>query len=151
MTLDTRGIRDALITHGKKLGVFDVVLAHEPKSKPGAGTALALFSGELMPVESSGLSSTSMLWVWYGRISIPMMREPQDDIDADLLSAAAAFIGSLTGGFTLGGLVRAVDVFGAHGSPLGGEPGFLDHDGTKYRVFVITIPLIVNDVFDQGA
>lgn len=152
MSIDTKAVRDALITHGQKLGAFATVQAHEPKSAPAPGLALCLFSGPLEPVQLSGLASTSMLWVWYGRVTKLMLTEPQDDIDPDIVAAGCALIESMTGGFTLGGLVRAIDVFGAaSGYRLGGDLGYTDVDKAKYRAFLITIPLIFNDSFDQGA
>lgn len=151
MSIDTRAVRDALVTHAQALGVFQNVLAHEPKSKPGALLSCSLFSGRFTAA-SSGLASTSMLWVWHARITLAMLTEPQDDIDPRVIDAGAALLTSLSAGFTLGGLARSIDVFGSQsGVRLEGDSGYHTHDSTGYRAFMITIPIILNDVFTQGA
>jgi len=58
---------------------------------------------------------------------------------------------SYIGGFTLGGLVRDVDVNGEFGTPLEAVYGYVAIDGAMYRVATITIPVIVNDVWTQNA
>jgi hypothetical protein len=55
------------------------------------------------------------------------------------------------GDFTLGGLVRNVDVRGADGAPLDGQAGYLKQDEVLYRVFTITLPVVVNDAWDEAA
>jgi len=42
-------------------------------------------------------------------------------------------------------------LLGAFGDPLKFEPGWLDPNGSPYRVGELTLPLILNDVFPQGA
>lgn len=151
MTIDTRAMRDALVTHAQALGVFQSVLAHEPKSKPGPKCSLSLWSGPARPVPSSGLASTSILWVWQGRITLAMLTEPQDDIDSVIMDAAFALLTSLSAGFTLGGLVRNIDLLGANGIPLAGDTGYHTHDNVAFRAFGLTIPLVINDAFSQVA
>lgn len=148
--IDTRAVRNALVTHAEGLGVFQQVLAHEPKSKPGPARSLSLWSGIARPAQS-GLDSTSVLWVWTGRITVSMLTEPQDDIDCNVMDAALAYLAALSGGFTLGGLARDIDLLGQHGLPLAGDMGYHTHSDTMYRAFAIQIPIVFNDVLSQVA
>ncbi len=79
-----------------------------------------------------------------------MMDEPQDDTDEKVLVATCALMALYSGDFELGGQVMEVDLEGAHGFPLAAKAGYLNQDGKLYRVMVIQIPLIVNDVFTQN-
>lgn len=148
--IDTRAVRDALVTRAESLGVFQQVLAHEPKSKPGAKCSLSLWSGLARPA-SSGLDSTSLLWVWTGRVTVSMLTEPQDDIDCTVMDAALAFMGALSGDFDLGGLARDVDLLGQHGIALSGDMGYHTHSDTMYRAFAMQIPIVFNDALSQVA
>lgn len=153
MSLDVVAIQAALIDKAATLGRFDQIAGHEPKNKPGNGISLALWLDEVRAWgHGSGLASTSALVTWNARASVPMLREPLDRIDTDLGAAGAAYMEALAGGFTLGGTVRNVDLLGeASGIPLLGKAGYLNQDGSLFRVFTITIPMIVNDVFVEGS
>lgn len=146
-------IQTALADEALALGVFDRVATHEPKSKPGNGLSLVLWVNAIKPARgASGLAVMSSLVIWNARLMIPMLREPQDTIDTDLATAGCAYIEALAGGFTLNGTVRNVDIFGeADGTMLSGVMGYLNQDNTLYRVFTITIPIIVNDSFPEVA
>jgi hypothetical protein len=80
-----------------------------------------------------------------------MLAEPQDDIDLNLALATHAVMSAITGDFTLGGLVRTVDLLGMTSEQLGGEAGYLNQDQKLYRVMVITVPCLVNDLWTQEA
>lgn len=151
--MDLAAIQAALADEALTLGVFDRVATHEPKSKPGNGISLVLWAARIEPSRvASGLAAVSTLVIWNARAMIPMLREPQDTIDTDLATAGCAYIEALCGGFTLGGIVRDVDIFGeGNGTMLAGTMGYLNQDGTMFRVFTITIPIIVNDSFTEVA
>lgn len=153
MSIDLAAIQSALESEALALGVFDRVMTHEPKSKPGNGISLVLWAARIEPSRvASGLAAVSTLIVWNARAMIPMLREPEDTIDTDLAAAGCAYIEALAGGYTLGGIVRDVDVFGeSNGTMLAGTMGYLNQDNVLYRVFTITIPMIVNDSFTEVA
>jgi hypothetical protein len=155
MTFDSAAVislRDQVVSHALKLGVFDKVANHEPKNAPGNGLFASIYMQEIDPLpEISGLASTSGRVAFHIRIETNMLQEPQDDIDGLILTAATTLIGEYSGNFTLGGTVRNVDLLGAHGEPLKAQAGYLDIDKKLYRVMVVTLPIVINDLWQQVA
>ena len=150
MALGASAILAAVRDHAASTGLFEGVLGHEPKSAPGNGLRAAVWVQRIEPT-SSGLDSTSARLVLSVRVYKNMLSEPQDSIDTDLLGAVDALMTAYTGDFTLGGLARNVDVLGIDGDPLSAEAGYLEQDGKMYRVMVITLPLHINDLWEQVA
>lgn len=152
MSLNVTTILDAIVSHALALGYFERVNAHEPASAPGHGLSAAVWAQEIRPVPSgSGLSSTTARVVFNLRLFTTMLQEPADAIDPNLLAAVDALMTAYSGDFELGGNVRNVDLLGQAGVPLSAQAGYVKIDGALYRVMDLTLPLIVNDVFDQGA
>lgn len=149
--MDTTAIVEAVATHAEVLGIFETpVLRHEPKSAPGVGIHLAVFGERLTPVRSSGLASVSGRLVLTARIYISMLMEPQDAIDPLLFGAADALFTAYCGDFELGGLIRQVDIFGAHGVGLDCDAGYGAIDSKVFRIADITLPLIINDIWTEA-
>lgn len=151
MTVDLRAIRDMVVTHALESGYFERVNTHEPKNSPGNGISAAIWVRSLGPVKTSGLAQTSGLLVFNIRVTNNMLAEPQDEIDANLLDAVSGLMNLYSGDFELGGNVRNVDLLGMAGVPMSMETGYLNQDGKMLRAMVITLPLIVNDVWSQVA
>jgi hypothetical protein len=151
MSLDSAGILAALESHAAELGVFERINLHEPKNAP-AGLVASIWLSKLVPAAgASGLYSTSALLIFQVRLSTSMLAEPQDSIDVTLLKAVDALIGAYSADFDLNGLVRCVDLLGQQqGQGLGGEGGYINQDGKLLRVFTLSVPLIVDDVWNQG-
>lgn len=150
MALDLASPRSWLTSHAQALGVFGQVLAHEPVSAPGSGLTFAVWLGDIGPVQSSGLNSTSARVTFNGRVYLPADTEPMDDVDLVIGGAAASVIGAYSGDFTLGGTVRNVDLLG-EGEALKARLGYLQLGSTTYRIATITIPTTINDVWTQAA
>lgn len=153
MALDLRTIRAAVESHALATGYFAATAGHEPENATGPGITAAVWVDELLPVRRrSGLASTSTIVVLQVRLQMPTTYEPADDIDPLLLDAADALMRAYSGDFELGGVVAAVDLLGLAGGPmLRGKAGYLPQgDGQLYRVFVITLPLLVDDLFAQA-
>jgi hypothetical protein len=150
MALGTAAILDAVISHAKAAGRFERALTHEPKSAPGNGLTVAVWVQNLRPTTSSGLASTSARLQISVRVYTNMLADPQDKIDARLLDAVDALMAAYTGDFELGGLIRNVDLLGEHGDPLSADAGYLEQDSKLYRVMVISLPLIINDLWSQA-
>lgn len=150
--LDFAGIYNAVQTHLLRVGWFDRVAGHEPKNAPGSGLTAAVWLAKIGPdPESSGLAATSGRITLTVRIYSPMLAEPADDIDVNLAQATHAVMVALSGDLTLGGTVRTVDLLGMGSSDrLGGEAGYLNQDQKLYRVMVITVPVLVNDLWSQS-
>lgn len=155
-TLDVATLLDFAVSHALTLGRFDAVNTHEPKSKPGIGLTCAIWVDRFEPIDArSGLATTSALVVLSVRAYTSMLAEPQDMIDPNLTSAVDALMRGYCGDFTVTSLtgtqVAYVDVLGMHGVALSGQAGYLNVDGKLYRVFTVSLPLIVDDLWDQVA
>jgi len=143
---------DQIKSHAMKLGLFEETRTHEPKNAPGHGLRVAVWLHTLEPIAAaSSLVATSGRVEFHVRVHSSMLQEPQDDIDRDLLIAVSALMGEYSGNFTLGGTVRDVDLLGEHGPPMSAQAGYLDMDHKLYRVMVITLPIIINDLWTQVA
>jgi hypothetical protein len=150
--MDVDAIFAALISKAQASGKFEVVQGSEPKNAPGAGVTGAFWFTALDPVPAaSGLSSTTIRFVVTMRIYVPSVSEPADAIDPQVISAAAVMFTTLSGAFTLGGLVREIDLLGEFGTPLSARPGWLPFDNTKFRTIDITIPMIIDNEYTQAA
>ncbi len=152
MPLDITTLLDRAVSHAMAAGLFERVNGHEPKNAPGAGLTAALWAQNIGPARrASGLDSTTIRLELAVRLYSSLQQEPQDAIDPELLAALDVLLAAYSGDFTLGDAVRQVDLLGAYGTPLGAQAGYLAHDGVVYRVFTITLPLIVNDLWNQEA
>jgi hypothetical protein len=76
---------------------------------------------------------------------------PDEAIDPEMLNAVDQLFAAYSADFTLGDLVRHVDLLGAYGVPLEAVAGYLLVEGGEYRVMTIVLPLIVNDLWEQSA
>lgn len=149
--MNTSGIFNALVSHGMASGLFERVNTHEPKNAPGNGLSMAVYLNNIVPAAgASGLNSTTGLLLFSVRVYSSMVAEPQDDIDPALLDAVDALFVAYSGDFTLGDLVRNVDLLGQYSTPLQAEFGYIEIDKKLYRVGTITVPLIVNDLWSQS-
>lgn len=139
----------ALESHALELGLFTTVNRHEPENDPGSGIACAIVIGAITPVRTSGLSVTSFRVEWAARCYVPATTRPLDELDPVAAGAACDLMASFSADFTLGGLVREVDLLGSDGQPMQAMPGWLEQSGKKFRTADVAIPLIVNDAFPQ--
>lgn len=152
MSLAVSDIYAQVVSHAKRLGVFNQVLTHEPKGAPGDGITCAIWLGSLEPIPLvSGLAVTSLRLELSIRIYENFKSQPEDEIDKRLLDATSKLMEAYTGDFQLGGTVMDVDLLGAHGTPLEALGGYLLQDSTQYRVVVMTLPIIIADVYTQTA
>lgn len=152
MSIDLKGLINAVSSPAAASGHFDAVQGHEPKSAPGNGLLLAVFLSGILPVaRASGLATTSARVELTARIYKPFLSQPEDLIDPAIGDAANDLMLAYSADFDLAGLARNVDLLGAHGAPLGGRAGYQKVDTTTYRVFDIVIPIIVNDAWAQEA
>lgn len=152
MTLDPVAIIGAVTDHALALGIFEAVNGHEPKSAPTlTGVTAAVWVQSVAPIRSSGLQATSGRLELTVRLYQSMLSDPMDAIDPDMLSAVSTLIAAYSGDFELGGSVRAVDLLGSDGVPLSAVAGYVEQDKKPYRIFDVTLPLLINDVWSvQG-
>lgn len=132
-------------------GLFETVggdLTH----MPGQGLRAAVWLDYGEPIrEASGLASVTIRMDLFIRMYGPVHSQPLDEIDPTMLRALDALGKAYVGGFTLDGLVRNVDIFGAHGRRMSWKAGYLDVQEGTCRVLTLTLPLVVNDVWDEVA
>lgn len=150
MSIQTKLILEALVSHAAASGYFDRVNTHEPKNPPGKGLTAAAWLQNASPIKGSGLNSTSSRVVFTVRIFTSMLTEPQDMIDPNIMDAADKLMSAYSGDFTLDGLIRNIDLLGASGNPLSMVAGYLDVANKLYRIMDITVPCIINDSWDQN-
>lgn len=135
----------ALESHAKAMNRFQAVDTEQPTASPAAGLYCSVIVGPItLLAAESGLDAAT------GRVEFHVMTWSQaakrkvDPTDRKLLSATCALMGEYAGGFTLGGLIRNVDVFG-----MSAHPGWIDFQGSQCRAFDITLPLVINDMFAE--
>lgn len=145
--VETLAIVEAVVSHAAASGRFERVNQHEPKNAPGHGLTAAVWVQRLGPLAlRSGLAATSALLLVNVRVYTNMIAEPQDAIDPNLTAAVDALMAAYSADFTLDGLVAEVDLLGQYGTPLAAEAGYLE----LFRVMTLTVPLVINDVWEQA-
>jgi hypothetical protein len=149
VALELTALLDAMESHAATSGHFERINRHEPKNAPDGDLTAAMWVQGVRPIRS-GLSTTTVLVTFMIRLYQGMLSEPQDSIDPRLLKAADDVMSLYSGDFTLDGLVRNVDLLGEYSDGMSGQAGYLNLSGTLYRVFDITVPLVVNDLWEQA-
>ncbi|MCT2591148.1 hypothetical protein LHJ74_14735 [Streptomyces sp. N2-109] len=150
MSLDLRDLLSRAQSHAAALGHFERINTHEPKNPPGYGLSAAIWVQRVTPVRTSGLTSTTVRVELGVRLYSPVDVGDPDGIDPNLIAAADALMAAYSGDFELGGAVRQVDLLGAHGEPMDAQAGYLEQDGTTFRVITIALPLVINDLWEQA-
>lgn len=151
MSLNIDTLMDKITSHAQATALFDTVSGHEPKNAPGNGLHAAVWLGEIEPIESSAIDKVSIVVVFNVRIYSSFLSEPYDAIDPNLAKAVDTLVTAYCGDFELGGNARNIDIFGSSGYKLKADPGYLNQDGKLYRVFVITVPVLINDIWTETA
>lgn len=153
MALTTKLYMDALISHALSLGYFTSVNSVDTGSTPSNdGLSGVLWSRRTRALPArSGLNSTSALVTFMMRLFHSANSDPLGEIDPRMIDATDALLNAYSGDFTLGGLVAYIDLLGEHGEGLGSDSGWLDMgEDRKFRIVDITIPLVINDVWNQA-
>lgn len=151
MALDIRTVLSAVESHALASGYFVAVNGHEPKSPPTSGITAAVWVHKIGPARgASGLDSTTARLALYVRLYSSTVQQPADAIDPDLVTALDVLFAAYHGDFTLDGLIRNVDLKGQFGDPLQADEGYLNEGGSEFRVFTITLPLIINDLWQEA-
>jgi len=149
--MSTQGLFNALVSHGMASGLFERVSSHEPKNAPGNGYSMFVYLDRIVPAASaSGLNSTTGLVIFTVEIRASFTSKPEDDIDPNLLAAVDTMFTAYSGDFEMGGLIRNVDLLGQFGVPLMADFGYKEQDKMMYRTAVLTVPLVVNDLWSQS-
>ena len=152
--LDIAPFTAALMTDAAESGHCEYVSGHPIMAAHGSGVAFWLLVKRLFPWSArSGLAATSAVLVYEVVLTLnDTTADPPDDVDPRVVKAATALLGRYIGGFTLGGLVSNVDVRGAAGVPVNMIAGWmkLGTEGGRYRAMIITLPLVLNNLWDES-
>lgn len=152
MGLNTASVVDALDSLCAATGLFQKSITFEPKRAPdGDMTAATWFQTILTAPEHSGLAKSSVVVVYNIRLYTNMLQEPPDAIDPSLVTATDTILTNLHSDFDLGSSVGFVDLLGQTGVSLRAEAGYLDIDGTMFRIVDITVPCVLFDAWTQTA
>lgn len=150
-----RNIFNAVLTHLQSSGLFEVTAGHEFKSAPrGILSACVYAPGPGPAIESiparSGLASTAKRLMLVVRVHMNMLYEPQDEIEPTCLGAVESLFDAFSGDFELGSEVAYVDVLGMHGTRMSASAGYITIDNTMFRVFTISVPIVLTSEATQN-
>ncbi len=151
MALDINGLLDAIVSHALSTGHFLGMNEYESKQSSTSGITGEVWVEKITPIRSSGLDNTSVRVEFQLRAYANTAAEPYGDIDSNLTLAVDALFTNYIGDFDLFGEARHIDIFGAYGQGLHVETGYLNKDGREFRVFLIRLPVVVDDVWLQAA
>jgi hypothetical protein len=148
MTLNSKDLIETVASHAMATGYFDQVNQHEAKNGPGTSMVcdVTILSGRALAL-ASGLDATSAMIVMSVVVYQSMLKEPQDDIDGEIMDAIDSLINRYCGDFTLDGLIRNVDIKGAYGQELSWTMGHIDKSKQPVRAAEIFLPLVINDAW----
>lgn len=137
----------ALSSALKATGVFEAVVSAEPKSSPPTkGMSVALFLASIGPGEIT-LSQASAVYTFTVRIFLNALGQSPEALELAIAAGVDTIMDKLAEDFTLGDSIRAPDFGGIFGTQVGGETGYIEVNGNMFRVFDLTVPLIVNDAW----
>ncbi len=142
------GVFLKLRDHAAGLGVFEHVEGHALQNPPSSGKAVAFELGSLRPYAAgSGLNVTSVELTITASVYRLLQTQPADDIEPSIAGAVAALMVALSADFDLGEQVRNIDLMS-----LAADAGYVKLGGgeTVFRTAVLTIPIVINDVFEQA-
>jgi hypothetical protein len=150
--VNVTNLLDQITSHASRMGPFERIATHEPKTAPSSGLTGAVWVQEIDPVPAlSGLDETAYRITFVLRLYDNMIREPQDDIDPDIVKIVDKLLEAYNGDFTLGGHAMNIDILGAHGPGLRAVAGYINQDGKLLRAFSIYLPVIISDAWTQEA
>ena len=152
MAIDSEDIFTRIASKALATGIFDRVNKHEPKTKPGRGLTAAVWVDRIEPARGRhGLNSSTARVVVTLRIYTTLLQQPQDAIDPRVMKAADKMFELLSADFDLGDEDRWIDLLGiTQGHPLFGQSGYINIDNVTMRVFTITVPVIVENAWNQA-
>jgi hypothetical protein len=142
-----KAIFQALQSQLQALAIFQAVDRHEPENAPGNRLYASItLSGIRASGQVSGLGSVSGVITFTVRVWSWSMQRPLDDVDPEVLGAVSAVMGAFSGGFTLGGTVRNIDLMS-----MTAAAAWAEFEGKQFRVLEVTVPVIVNDLWTEVA
>ena len=151
MALDIRSIQDKLVSHALATGHFDSVNETKIDEPAGAGAVTCgIWADDIAPIRSSGQASTSVRIVFKVRIFASTESAPESYLDPAMIDATSTLMNAYSGDFELSGDARAIDLLGMAGVTLSANAHYMNLSGIIFRVMDITVPVLLNDVWEQS-
>lgn len=152
MALDLGALTFALQTHAAASGLYEATSGHAVIAPHGPGLAWWCMVDSITPYAAgSSLNTVSAVVVYKIMTTLnSTTAEPQDLVDPAVANGADALMRLYMANFTLGGLVRNVDIMGAAGTKCAMQAGWMTLDTARYRAMIITLPLIVSDLWAEA-
>lgn len=151
--LDSNDLINAVASVIMRSGYFEIVNQFEPKSSPGTGLSAAVWAQNIRPSRTrSTLEHTAVRVAFSCRIFMNMIHDPLDEIEPTVMEAADWIMNAFTGDFSLDGISDdrvELDLLGSDGIPLSAEAGYISVGGAMQRIYDITVPLVIYDVWEQ--
>lgn len=142
-------ILDKVVSHAASLGVFDSVQAYESVSSPDNTVDCNIWLDTIFPIPG-GLDQTSVCMVFNVSILASLLSEPYEETDKKMIVALDALMAAYNGDFTLGDTIRNVDILGQFTEGLRVTAEYARIDGTVYRAMSVSLPLLVDAVWEQN-
>jgi hypothetical protein len=154
MMPDTPELIDAIASIGRRIGLYEAVLLHEPKSAPTQeGCVLAVWCSNWVPIPHlSGQAETAMLLLLRARAYWSFIAIPEDDIDKELSMRADALHRELNADINigLGDIGVEIDLLKAASDGVNTALGFIKIDEKIFRVADTEIPILITAYYTQG-
>ncbi|HJV15617.1 MAG TPA: hypothetical protein VJ625_17155 [Propionibacteriaceae bacterium] len=147
---DVGAIMDGLASYAGRLGAFERIPLHEPKTAVSSGLSAAVWFQSIDPIpQLSSLAKTSLRIEFVFRLYDNMLAEPADGIDPEMTRVVNLLFNAFHGGFTLDSLITQIDVLGTYGQPLRSLAGYIQQSGKLQRAMSIYVPCIIVNAFNQ--
>ncbi len=143
-------ILDKVVSHAASLAVFDSVLSYESVGSSGNSVDCNVWLNDIVTIPG-GLDQTSVCMTFNVSIMSPLLSEPYEDTDKRMAQCLDALMTAYNGDFTLGDTIRNVDILGQFTQGITVTAGYAAIDNTKYRVLMISLPLLVDAVWEQDS
>lgn len=149
--LNTPAVITAAIDHLVQTGLFEFVQDHETTSAPTGGLTADVWVADIKPVPAqSGLNITSALLTLTVRIYLNAMPPAAGSLEQTIAGAADQLLIAYGAAFTFDGTVSWVDLLGEYGTSLSAVGGYVTVGGVFYRCMTITVPCVIDDVWQQS-
>lgn len=162
MAIDFEGLSFALQSFAQRSGYFDQVNGHDSDNPPGHGLICDTFLGRITTCPGGGLSTTNALVELMMIFKMAATAEPTDAdyLDPHMVKALNAVWAEIFGDFDLStgvaggvapGTIKCVDLERSVSAGPTSQPGWAKTGRGEVRTMTISIPVIVNDAWDQAA
>lgn len=155
MTLDLATFVSGVSSHAQASGYLVAVYPYELTAAPtDDGVVAGVWLSELGPAPTrSGLAATTARVVLTVQLYRRAEQARPELVDLDLTSATDALMRAYSGDLDLSDYSITgieIDLLGAYGDPLKAQARYIAFADALTKVHVITLPLIVTDLWNQG-